>query len=173
MADAPPAPDADTQVPDAWQARVAGTMINPATLLATDYLNHFNEVIMTIDMVPDMPELLEEVQGWRLRTYAEHFQASGLDYGALAAEAYDHVPAATKRAFEATVMQMRAVIQLALKRLQASLALNDTEEVRRTAKAAAATLTALCGTANGIIAGARETMQQSEIDRLLSSGPTA
>jgi hypothetical protein len=172
MSETPLSTHDDAPVSDAWQQRVAGTMINPATLLATDYLNHFNEVIMTIDMVPDMPELLEDVQGWRLRSYADHFKASGFDYGALAAEAYEHAPAATKHAFEATVMQMCTVIQLALKRLQASLALNDTEEVRRTAKAAASTLTALCGTANGIIAGARETMQQSEIDRLLSTGTT-
>ena len=51
----------DPGVSDAWQQRVAGTVINPSTLLATDYLNHFNEVIMTVDMVPDMPELFDEV----------------------------------------------------------------------------------------------------------------
>lgn len=163
----------DPGVSDAWQQRVAGTVINPSTLLATDYLNHFNEVIMTVDMVPDMPELFEEVQGWRLKTYVQHFQASGFDYGALAAEAYEHAPAVTIQAFEATVMQMCGVIELAIKRLRASLALNDAEEVRRTAKAAAATLTALCGTANAIIGGGRETMRQSEIDQLLAGGPTA
>ncbi|MDP3655070.1 MAG: hypothetical protein Q8R67_25705, partial [Rhodoferax sp.] len=28
--------------------------INPRTGLATDYLNHFNEAIMLLEMVPDM-----------------------------------------------------------------------------------------------------------------------
>jgi len=37
-------------------ARVAGKNINEKTLLATDYLNHFNEIIMLIELVPDLVE---------------------------------------------------------------------------------------------------------------------
>ena len=35
------------------------TTINPATGLATDYLNHFNEAIMLLDMLAHCPDLLE------------------------------------------------------------------------------------------------------------------
>ena len=41
---------------------VRGKNINETTLLATDYLNHFNEIIMVLELVPDMPECLEEAQ---------------------------------------------------------------------------------------------------------------
>jgi hypothetical protein len=37
---------------------VRGTKINEQTLLATDHLNHFNEIVMTLEMIPDTPELL-------------------------------------------------------------------------------------------------------------------
>ena len=44
-----------------WAERLQGTNINTSKLLATDYLNHFNEVIMLIEMVPDMPDIIEDV----------------------------------------------------------------------------------------------------------------
>ncbi|MEO8318885.1 MAG: hypothetical protein ABI561_11235, partial [Bradyrhizobium sp.] len=37
-------------------AQLKAANINPRTGLATDYLNHFNEAIMLLEMVPDMPE---------------------------------------------------------------------------------------------------------------------
>ena len=43
---------------------VRGKNINETSLLATDYLNHFNEIIMLLDMIPSMPECLEDARGW-------------------------------------------------------------------------------------------------------------
>ena len=34
--------------------------INPETGLASDYLNHFNEAIMLLDMIPALPECTED-----------------------------------------------------------------------------------------------------------------
>jgi len=34
----------------------AAANINPRTGLATDYLNHFNEAIMLLEMIPDLPD---------------------------------------------------------------------------------------------------------------------
>ena len=36
--------------------RLAAANINPKTRLASDYLNHFNEAIMLLDLLPSMPE---------------------------------------------------------------------------------------------------------------------
>ena len=55
---------------------VRGKNINQNTLLATDYLNHFNEIIMLLEMVPSMPECYEDAAGWRPKSYAEHFRAA-------------------------------------------------------------------------------------------------
>ena len=50
---------------EANRARLHGTNINEQTLLATDYLNHFNEIVMTWEMVPDFLDLWDEVKDWR------------------------------------------------------------------------------------------------------------
>jgi hypothetical protein len=44
----------------AWAERLRAANINPRTGLATDYLNHFNEAVMLLEMVPDMPECAED-----------------------------------------------------------------------------------------------------------------
>ena len=51
----------------------AAANINPRTGLATDYLNHFNEAIMLLEMVPDMPECAEDFLDLDPLSYAEHF----------------------------------------------------------------------------------------------------
>jgi hypothetical protein len=74
------------------QARIAelrAANINPRTGLATDYLNHFNEAIMLLEMVPDMPECAEDFMGWQPLTYAEHFTASNFKARDLAIAAYE------------------------------------------------------------------------------------
>ena len=50
--------------------------VNPATKLATDYLNLFNEALMLINLVGDSPELLEELADWQPCSYEVHFRAS-------------------------------------------------------------------------------------------------
>jgi hypothetical protein len=50
--------------------------INPVTGLSTDYLNHFTEVLMALEMAADIPECLDDVRAWRPKTYAEHFAKS-------------------------------------------------------------------------------------------------
>jgi len=57
-------------------ARLRAANINPHTGLATDYLNHFNEAIMLLEMIPDIPESVEDFLRWRPLSYAEHFTAS-------------------------------------------------------------------------------------------------
>ncbi len=164
----PPSADAGlTEVPPEWRAKVAGTLINPDTLLATDYLNHFNEAAMLIGMVADMPEILSDVQAWRPKSYPAHFQHIGLDYGPLAAEAYEHVPLAFKAPFETTIAQINSVIPSTVERMAATLASGDANELKRMGAAAVTALTTLIGTAGGIISGNQSCLAQDEIDRLL------
>ena len=53
-----------------------GANINPETGLSTDYLNHFTEALMVLEMVGTMPECLEDLRAWQPKSYAEHFAAS-------------------------------------------------------------------------------------------------
>ena len=63
--------------------------INPSTGLATDYLNHFNEAIMLLEMIPDMPECAADFLTWQPTSYREHFAASNFKARELAIISYD------------------------------------------------------------------------------------
>jgi hypothetical protein len=69
-------------------ARLAAANINPKTGLASDYLNHFNEAIMLLDLLPQTPECIVELIGWEPLTYEEHFAASHFKDRELAIAAY-------------------------------------------------------------------------------------
>jgi hypothetical protein len=98
---------------DDFRTRVVATTIDGTTLLSTDYFNIFNEVTMLLGMLPDMPEMLEDIAAWRFRSYAEHFRDSGLPFAPLAIEAYAQVPPATRERFEETIAQLRARLRRA------------------------------------------------------------
>src|SRR5712671_6741747 len=74
---------------EARAARLRAANINPRTGLATDYLNHFNEAIMLLEMIPDMPKCAEDFLLWYPLSYREHFMASHFKARDLAIEAYE------------------------------------------------------------------------------------
>jgi hypothetical protein len=90
-------------VRDLDPVRLQSANIHPNTLLATDYLNHFNEVVMLLDLLADMPELAVEVVAWEPRSYVDHFRASRFRERDLAIEAYESVEPVRRAAFETTV----------------------------------------------------------------------
>jgi hypothetical protein len=53
-----------------------GLNINRETGLCTDYLNHFSEAIMLLEMFSAVPESIDDLLAWRPRSYIEHFAAS-------------------------------------------------------------------------------------------------
>src|ERR1700736_6714406 len=85
---------------EARAARLRAANINPRTGLATDYLNHFNEAVMLLEMVPDMPECAEDFLLWYPLSYREHFTASNFKARDLAIEAYDSADAAIRAEFD-------------------------------------------------------------------------
>src|ERR1700723_4758993 len=82
-------------------AALRAANINPRTGLATDYLNHFNEAIMLLEMIPDMPECADDFLGWQPLSYREHFTASNFGARDLAIEAYDSADARIRSEFDA------------------------------------------------------------------------
>jgi hypothetical protein len=91
-----PTPPRTGPIDEARAAVLRAANINPRTGLATDYLNHFNEAIMLLEMVPDMPECAEDFLTWTPLTYAEHFWASNFKARDLAIEAYELSDAKTE-----------------------------------------------------------------------------
>src|SRR5260370_41695414 len=74
---------------EARAARLRAPNMTPRTGRATDYLNHFNEAIMLLEMIPDMPECAEDFLLWYPLSYREHFMASHFKARDLATEAYE------------------------------------------------------------------------------------
>ena len=93
-----PSVAADDHTARADQLRAAN--INPRTGLATDYLNHFNEAVMLLEMVPDIPECAEDFLGWQPRSYAEHFTATNFKARDLAIESYNSADVRIRTEFD-------------------------------------------------------------------------
>lgn len=151
----------------AFRDKVASANIDDQTLLATDYLNHFNEIVMLLEMVADMPEILDEAKAWQPKTYCDHFRDSTFSDKELAIEAYAHVPSKFRLPFEETVDHINRLIHQSLGHLEETVATEDTDLLRMKATACSRAVQKLMDVASAIIHGSSVTMQQDQIDELL------
>lgn len=112
-------PDAEpgSEAAAAAAARLADAHINPSTGLATDYLNHFNEAIMLLEMLAESPECLDDLRAWRPRDYREHFRQSNFAGRDLAIAAYDAADPIARDMLNALAGTMTRVIEHARARL--------------------------------------------------------
>ena len=150
------------------QKRVRGTNISAQTLLATDYLNHFNEIVMLLEMVADIPECLDDARAWAPKSYQDHFRDSGFSDKDLAVEAYRHVPAVFLVPFESTIRAMDSLVTVSLQRIEAAAGRGDDDALRRVISGACGGLHKLIDVAGAIINGHDAKLEQNEIDRLLA-----
>jgi hypothetical protein len=95
---------------EARAAQLRAANINPRTGLATDYLNHFNEAIMLLEMIPDMPECAEDFLGWNPLSYREHFTASNFKARDLAIEAYNSAEPNIRAEFDNITSSMTSIL---------------------------------------------------------------
>src|SRR6201989_1509052 len=91
-------------------AELRAANINPRTGLATDYLNHFNEAIMLLEMIPDMPECAEDFLAWCPLSYCEHFMASNFKARDLAISAYESADPDIRNEFEQITDTMTSIL---------------------------------------------------------------
>src|ERR1700732_4621974 len=92
------------------RARLVEANINPVTGLATDYLNHFNEAIMMLELAPQMPDCIEDLCAWRPLTYCEHFAASSFKERELAITAYELAEPGLRRRLDELADGMNAIL---------------------------------------------------------------
>ncbi|SHG04138.1 hypothetical protein [Bradyrhizobium erythrophlei] len=95
---------------EARAAQLRAANINPRTGLATDYLNHFNEAVMLLEMVPDMPECADDFLDWRPLSYGEHFHASNFKARDLAIEAYESADTVIRTEFDNITSAMTSIL---------------------------------------------------------------
>jgi hypothetical protein len=147
-----PAPD-KVGGEDARAAQLRAANINPRTGLATDYLNHFNEAIMLLEMIPDMPECAEDFLGWQPLSYREHFTASNFKARDLAIEAYHAADEAIRTEFDNITSAMTSILTA----VGAAMREARQDETRATlAEQATGWVKPLVALAGGIINGGSE-----------------
>src|SRR5438874_9937128 len=95
---------------EARAARLRAANINPCTGLATDYLNHYNEAIMLLEMIPDIPDCAEDFLAWYPLSYAEHFTLSNFRARDLAIEAYESADTKTRAEFDNITSTMTSIL---------------------------------------------------------------
>src|SRR4030088_2209768 len=101
----PPGPKDEARV-----ARLRAANINPRTGLATDYLNHFNEAIMLLEMIPDMPDCAGDFLAWRSLSYRQHFVACNFRAKELAIAAYESADPSIRGEFDSLTGAMTSIL---------------------------------------------------------------
>jgi hypothetical protein len=151
-------------------ARLADANINPLTGLATDYLNHFNEAIMLLEMLSSCPECVADFLDWRPLSYREHFIASRFKDRHMAVAAYDAADPDVRNCLDTLASTMTAVLEATRATMRADLA---PRTAQRIARQAAASLKPLIARAGAVINGDGEAHAepfappQAMVDRLM------
>ena len=164
-------PAADGTIDAARAAALKAANINPKTGLATDYLNHFNEAIMLLEMIPAMPECAGDFLSWQPLTYAEHFVASNFKGRDLAIKTYNEAPDRIRVPFDEACDTMTSIL-MAIRDAVAGSQQDVTKT--RLAENAVGWLKPLVAKAGGMINGASEAeadeaQPQSDADMIMSN----
>lgn len=141
---------AGSAIDPARAAILRAANINPRTGLATDYLNHFNEAVMLLEMIPDIPECAEDFLEWSPLSYPEHFTHTNFKARDLVIDAYEQAEPSIRNKFDQLTKTMTEIL------LAVGSAMRDAKQDATKAKLAeqaAAWVKPLVTQAGGIING--------------------
>ncbi|MFT5540196.1 MAG: hypothetical protein ACI82H_001722 [Alphaproteobacteria bacterium] len=141
------------------RAKARAANVSDKTFLATDYLNHFNEAMMLLELVPDMPECIEDLTDWQPVSYEGHFQRSGFAGKDVAIEAYTHAPDMYRKPFDEIIRQLNELILVAIKGASAMIHRDRIDDASVIISFAMPEIKRLQGNAGAIINGAEVTIQ--------------
>lgn len=161
--------DTDFRFTKTYQKLVEKANINSASLLATDYLNHFNEIVMIIEMSADMPEMLVEAKEWAPASYVQHFENSTFSDKQLAIWAYENAPPDFIESFEALVRAADAVVLKSIDDLSELSSTAQPELFREHVNNRCHAINEVLQKISAVINGSVVRMSQAEIDDLLQA----
>lgn len=144
--------------------------ISPDTLLATDFLNHYNEVAMLMDFLGSDDEITDEILAWQPESYVDHFRHSGFRDKNLAMEAFALADPQLISQFEKACK----ILDDKILSIQSAIMASDFDTARGTGK----TLFDDIGVINGLIVGSGDEahhaapedagISQTDIDNLFN-----
>jgi len=169
--------DAEAHLADAdgLESRAAA-LVNPASGLANDYLNVFNELVMLVEHLPMMPDLIKDVLAWRPISYEDYFRKSSLPGKKAALENFERLPSDLRREFEEVVAELDlcATGTVAAIRLQLRRRADDVEGLSSLCAKGASAMHGILKRATGIVNTGVPTpaelaeLAQSRADRLMA-----
>jgi hypothetical protein len=86
--------------------------------LSTDYLNHYSEILMLIEMASFDDAIVDEISGWQPIGYRAYFLKSPLRRAASAIAAYDRLADDQRVCFQQTIEALNKLTQAAILALQ-------------------------------------------------------
>lgn len=136
-----------------FRSHIPGTNINESTLLASDYLNHFHELVMLFEAISSDPQdFSDDLMSWRPLTYEEHFAESGFRDKNLAIAAYRRAPPKIRARFDDAVARLHGEAVTLVAEVAANLT-GSTGTLNATCEQAVQRLRLLIDEANAIANG--------------------
>ncbi len=124
---------------------------------------------MIMEMLPDMTDFVEDVKAWEPKSYKQHFQDSTFSEKELAVAAYDCVPTPYLVAFEGATSRATSLVKRSIPELETIIQTGERERIEVVTKDVCTKIEVLMSMMRSIINGELETLQQGEIDAMLSS----
>ncbi len=130
--------------------------------LSNDYLNHFNEVLMLVEIAADAPEIVDDLKDWRPVSYPDYFASSHLRRAPQARAAYDALTQENRAAFDLLVHAMDRLAMTAIRALRPPCEADDAALVAEVTSPAMRALIAQAGAF--LNSGGRDIPDSSEIE---------
>lgn len=145
--------------------------VNPDTGLATDYLNHFNEAIMLLEMLAMAPDCIEDFLEWKPMNYVEHFTESNYTHRDVAIAAYGAASPIARISLDQLTERMTGVLVFTRDAMRAGLSAETAVSLAERVSAALKPLVARAGAIiNGTATADDETAAlapQAAVDALM------
>ncbi len=103
--------------------------INLVSGLATNYLNHYTEILLVLEMLVDMPECFEDIRDWRAMSYPAHVKQSGLPNDEIVLKAYEKVDCKRREDLARFSEEANIGIEKLITRAGIAVDLNDKQQL--------------------------------------------
>lgn len=130
---------------------LAASNVNLETGFATNYLNHYVEILLLLEMLPDMIECFEDIRRWRPLSYRSHVIISNLPNNDLILMAYDAADEERRQHLAAVAKKADEGLDTLIARAGVAVDKNDYQALKNIAAEAKSLLVPLFDRMSGII----------------------
>lgn len=139
--------------------------VNLVSGLATNYLNHYIEILLLLEILPDMPECFEDALRWKPMTYKAHVMQSGLPNNDIVLRAYAIVDEERRNKLAMVAEEANALLEILMARAGAAIDKNDSSALKEVAAEAKEMLSPLIQRMTGLITPSASTTKPF-VDRI-------